>query len=127
MRFYNNRRQYTCGIDLHARSMYLCILDADGHIVLHRDLPTDPGVFLEAVAPCREDLIVAVECMFAWYWIADLCRAGGTGFVLGHALYMRFFRNICGLILARFGRGCAPAPGPRTPASGGPLWVSVWL
>ena len=89
MRFYDKRHQYTCGIDLHARSMYLCVLDADGHIVLHRDLPTHAESFLEAVAPYREDLVVAAECMFAWYWIADLCRAEGIEFLLGHALYMK--------------------------------------
>ena len=89
MRFYNKRHQYTCGIDLHARSMYLCVLDADGHVVLHRDLPTQTQAFLDAVAPFREDLVVAAECMFAWYWIADLCRAEGIEFLLGHALYMK--------------------------------------
>jgi len=30
-----------------------------------------------------------VECIFTWYWIADLCRQQGFAFVLGHALYMR--------------------------------------
>jgi transposase len=32
---------------------------------------------------------VAVECMFTWYWLADLCAQEGIAFVLGHALYMR--------------------------------------
>ena len=39
--------------------------------------------------PYREDLVVAVECMFTWYWLADLCRREGIEFVLGHALYMK--------------------------------------
>ena len=42
-----------------------------------------------AVAPYREDLVVAVECMFTWYWLADLCRRENIHFVLGHALYMK--------------------------------------
>ncbi len=29
MRFYNQPHQYYCGVDLHARSMYLHIVDAD--------------------------------------------------------------------------------------------------
>ena len=33
--------------------------------------------------------MVAVECMFCWYWLADLCEAEGISFVLGHALYMK--------------------------------------
>ena len=27
MRFYNQPHQFYCGIDLHARTLYLCILD----------------------------------------------------------------------------------------------------
>jgi hypothetical protein len=41
------------------------------------------------VAPYREDLVVAAECMFTWYWLADLCAAEGIAFVLGHALAMK--------------------------------------
>src|SRR5918911_1313060 len=48
-----------------------------------------PEPFLKAVAPYREGLIVAVECIFTWYWLADLCAQEGIPFVLGHALYMK--------------------------------------
>ena len=33
--------------------------------------------------------MVAVECVFCWYWIADLCAKMDIAFVLGHALYMK--------------------------------------
>jgi transposase len=33
--------------------------------------------------------VVAVECIFTWYWLADLCAQEGIAFVLGHALYMK--------------------------------------
>ena len=32
---------------------------------------------------------MAVECIFTWYWLADLCAAEGLSFVLGHALDMQ--------------------------------------
>jgi hypothetical protein len=35
-------------------------------------MPTNPEIFLKAIAPYRQDLVVAVECMFTWYWLADL-------------------------------------------------------
>jgi len=89
MRFYNGQHRYWCGIDLHARTMYVCILDSTGQVRVHRNLKADPGVFLEAIAPYRDDLVVAVECIFTWYWLADLCSREGIGFVLGHALYMK--------------------------------------
>jgi transposase len=89
MRFYTTQHQFSCGIDLHARSMYVCILDAAGTIVFHKDLPTTPEHFLRAVAPYRADVVVAVECIFTWYWLADLCAREGIPFILGHALYMK--------------------------------------
>ena len=75
MRFYTKQHKHHCGIDLHARSMYLCIMDQSGEILLHRNLRANPEAFLKAVAPYREDLVVSVECMFTWYWLADLCRS----------------------------------------------------
>ena len=33
--------------------------------------------------------MVCVECLFTWYWLADLCTQEGIPFVLGHALYMK--------------------------------------
>jgi transposase len=89
MRFYTKAHKHYCGIDLHARSMYVCVLDREGAVLLHRDLPCDPVRFLSAIRPYREDLVVGVECIFSWYWLADLCAKEGIAFVLGHALYMK--------------------------------------
>ena len=89
MRFYTKQHKFYCGIDLHAEKMFLCILDETGEVRLHRNIKTDREVFLKVIEPYREDIVVAVECMFTWYWIADLCTAHGIPFVLGHALYMK--------------------------------------
>jgi transposase len=89
MRFYTKQHQAYCGIDLHARTMYLCILNQDGEVMLHQNMKASPETFLKAIAPYRADLVVAVECIFTWYWLADLCAQEGIAFVLGHALYMK--------------------------------------
>jgi transposase len=89
MRFYTQQHQFYCGIDLHARTMYLCVLNQEGEILLHRNMPAGPEPFLKAVAPYRADLVVCVECVFTWYWLADLCAREEIAFVLGHALYMK--------------------------------------
>jgi transposase len=89
MRFYTQQHQFYCGIDLHARSMYVCIVNPEGEIMLHRNMKASPDTFLKAIAPYREGLVVAVECIFTWYWLADLCAQEGIAFVLGHALYMK--------------------------------------
>jgi transposase len=89
MRFYTKAHKHYCGIDLHARSMYVCVLDREGAVLLHRDLPCDPVRLLAVIRPYRGDLVVGVECIFSWYWLADLCAKEGIAFVLGHALYMK--------------------------------------
>ncbi len=77
------------GIDLHARTMNLCVLNQAGEILLHRKMKAAPEPFLTAMTPYREDLVVCVECIFTGYWLADLCAQEGIPFVLGHALSMK--------------------------------------
>src|SRR3989475_1060544 len=89
MRFYTQQHPFYCGIDLHARTMYLCILDQAGETLLHRNMTATPEALLKAIAPYRDQIVLAAECMFTWYWLADLCAEHGIPFVLGHALYMK--------------------------------------
>jgi transposase len=89
MKFYKQRHKYYCGIDLHAKTMYVCVVDSEGKVVKHRNIKSRPGDFLQAISKFREDIVVGVECMFCWYWLADLCAREGIPFVLGHALYMK--------------------------------------
>ena len=89
MRFYNQQHRFYCGVDLHARTLSVCVLDSDGTIVLQQTIAASPNAFLKAIAPFRDGLAVACECMFAWYWLADLCLGEKIPFVLGHALYMK--------------------------------------
>src|SRR6201993_4934677 len=89
MRFYTKQHQTYCGIDLHARTMYICILNQAGEILVHHNFTASPETFLKVIAPYREEIVVAVECMFTWYWLADLCQREGITFVLGHALYLK--------------------------------------
>jgi Transposase len=89
MRFYTTQHPFYCGIDRHARRMDVCIRNHDGEILLHRNMTAAPEPFLKAISPYRDGLVVAVECLFTWYWLADLCAAAGMAFVLGHALSMK--------------------------------------
>src|SRR5262249_30617042 len=89
MRFYNQQHRFYCGVDLHARTLAVCILDPAGQVVFEDNLAADPTPLRDAITPFRDGLVIACECMFAWYWLADLCTAEGIPFVLGHALYMK--------------------------------------
>jgi len=89
MQFYTRQHKFYCGINLHARKMYICILDEKGEVREHRNIRTDGNIFLQMITPYRENIVVAAECIFTWYWLANLCQKEGIPFVLGHALYMK--------------------------------------
>ena len=89
MRFYEGQHRFYCGIDLHSRTMCLCILDQAGKVLVLDDGPCDAERFLRLIEPYRDELVVACECTFHWYWLADFCAEQQIAFVLGHALYMK--------------------------------------
>jgi hypothetical protein len=93
MRLYNQPHRFYAGIDLHARSMFTHVLDHAGRTVFEKDLLANPDAFLDAIAPFRDGLVVGCECMFAWYWLVDLCEDHAIPFVLGHALYMKMIHG----------------------------------
>jgi transposase len=57
-------------------------------MLVHRNRPAAPEPCRKTIAPSREDVVVGVECLFTWYWLADLGAPEGVPFVLGHALDM---------------------------------------
>lgn len=80
MSFYHSTHRHYCGIDLHARSLYVCILDQQGEVLLHKEIKARPEPLLALLEPFRDDLVVGVECMHCWYWISDLCEEHGMRF-----------------------------------------------
>ena len=51
MNFYTQQHTYYCGLDLHAKAMYVCILDKRGTKLVHKNLPTTSEAFLRVIAP----------------------------------------------------------------------------
>jgi len=89
MRFLNQTAASYVGVDLHARTLFVCVLDQAGTLRLSRNLPAKPDPFLRAIQPFRPDLLVGCECVHTWYWLADTCREHGIPFPPGHAWAMR--------------------------------------
>src|ERR671922_254807 len=81
--------RFYAGVDLHARSLFLVVLDCAGQARSGRNLPAQPAPSLRAVQPFRGGLVVGCECMHCWYWLADTCREANIAFVLGHAWAMK--------------------------------------
>src|SRR5204863_8683202 len=90
MKYYTSSTEFNCGIDLHARQMYVCVMDRQGKKRVHTNVKdNDFKFFLKLIEPYKHDLTVCCECMFGWYWLADACQAAGLTFVLAHALYVK--------------------------------------
>ena len=88
MRFDTTQPPFYCGIDLHARTMSLCLLDQAGATLLPRHRPATPEALLQARAPSRAPMVLAAACMLTWDGLADRCAAHGRPLVLGPALSM---------------------------------------
>ena len=94
MKYYCTTTEFNCGIDLHARQMYVCVMDRQGRKLVHCNVRNnDFQYFLKLIQPYRHSLTVCCECMFGWYWLADACAEAGLTFVLAHALYLRLIHG----------------------------------
>ena len=52
MTFHQSTTQYHCGIDLHSKQMYVCVMDAQGNKLLHMNIKNnDFEFFLKKIAP----------------------------------------------------------------------------
>ena len=94
MKYYTTTTEFNCGIDLHGRQMYVCVMDRWGKKLVHRNIKgNDFGFFLKLIAQYRHDLTVVCESTFNWYWLADACLDEGIEFVLGHSLYLKLIHG----------------------------------
>jgi transposase len=89
MRFAKVESKYYCGIDLHSRSMYISVMDKEGEILFHRNMPNDFDIFKNYVERFRPEMAVGVESSCYYYWLADACKEADIPFYLGHAYYMK--------------------------------------
>lgn len=58
-------------------------------VCTHKEISADPAKLLKILEPYLGQVVVGVECMHCWYWVADFCETHDIDFILGHALYMR--------------------------------------
>ena len=52
MKYHTSTTEFNCGIDLHAREMYICVMDREGNILVHTNIKdNDFGFFLKRIEP----------------------------------------------------------------------------
>lgn len=89
MRYVKVASRYYGGIDLHSKSMVICIMDSNGKVITTRRLENRAGELLQVIAPYRPYIALAVESTFNWYWLVDACRSNKIPIHMGHAYYMK--------------------------------------
>ena len=89
MEFATIKTNFVCGVDLHSTKMYICVMDREGNIQLHRNMRNDFELFNKLVNQYKDSLSVGVESMHSYYWLADACKEHNIPFYLGHAYYMK--------------------------------------
>ena len=90
MKLYNSKTKFHCGVDLHKSMSYICVMDTQGQIHVHRKIKNNDFQYMKNILKDYwDDLTIACECTFNWYILADFCTAENIEFALGHALYMR--------------------------------------
>jgi hypothetical protein len=89
MKFYTETLKHYGAIDLHTKNLHVCILDQEEMIVVHKNIKAHPQALMGLIQPFLPVMVIGVECMFSWYWVADFCEDQGIDFVLGHALLLR--------------------------------------
>ena len=55
MRVYNNAHPYYCGIDLHSRLLYVCIIDDKGEVLVHKKIKDDKQALMMLLEPYIEN------------------------------------------------------------------------
>jgi len=50
MRFYQVKHRHYCGIDLHARTMHVCVVDVEGCKLLHENVLASRQALVECPA-----------------------------------------------------------------------------
>ena len=72
------------GVDLHKRSCWVTVLDADGHLLESRKLGTEKWELLEFFDQVPKPAAVAVEATFNWYYFLNVIEPLGLELHLVH-------------------------------------------
>lgn len=63
MKFYTTLHNYYCRIDLHAKILYVYILDQQRNKLVHQKIGADLLALLRLLEPYMGNVVVSVECI----------------------------------------------------------------
>ena len=64
MNFYQPHSKFYCGVDMHSRIIYICIIGEDKKILVHKSIRNqDTKQLLEILEPYRDNIVVSCESL----------------------------------------------------------------
>ena len=70
--------KYYCGVDVHPRNSYFCVMDALGNIKIRKNIKNNFDVFKDYLNPFLPEIVVGCESTYCYYWLADGCHEAGN-------------------------------------------------
>ena len=89
MKYREINSEFYCGVDVHSKRSYICVLDNTGKKYLNRSMVNNFQDFKEVLHLFLPNVVVGCESTYSYYWLADGCHEHRIPFYLGHALYMK--------------------------------------
>jgi len=89
MKYREIKSQFYCGVDVHSKRSYVCVLDSTGKKYVNKNIVNNFENFKEILDPFLPNIVVGCESTYTYYWLADGCFSNRIPFYLGHALYMK--------------------------------------
>jgi len=82
--------EFICGVDLHSKMTYICIINQEKEVLVHRNIKGNClDTFLEFLKPYLGKIAISAEACFPYYWLAEFCEKNNIDLLLGHPLYMK--------------------------------------
>jgi transposase len=81
--------QYYCGIDLHSKDSWLCVIDEKDEIHLRKKVPNHLPTILHELERFSPKPSAAVESTLNWYWLVDGLQEAGFEVKLAHIFGLR--------------------------------------
>ena len=78
--------KFYCGIDLHARDSFVCVIDDKDQIHFKGKIENQLGLFLYHLNSFSPRPSVVVESTLNWYWLVDGLMDAGFEVTLAHTL-----------------------------------------
>jgi transposase len=76
--------QYYCGIDLHSKDCWLCVIDEKDRIQLRKKVPNHLPTILHELDSFSPKPSAVVESTMNWYWLVDGLQEAGLEVKLAH-------------------------------------------